>query len=259
MKTKKEMFESNKPNEITEATRVNKYLAESGICSRREADKLVADGKVKIDGETAVMGSKVLPGQKVTVEGQDIKKKDNLILIAFNKPVGIVSTTDRREKDNIIDFIKYPERIFPIGRLDKDSEGLILLTNDGDIVNKILRAGNHHEKEYIVTVNKDITDEFLKAMAGGVPILDTVTKPCKIEKLDRNVFKVILTQGLNRQIRRMCEALGYRVRSLMRVRIMNVRLNHLKTGTYRNLTPKELEELRELIADSSNAPASYRK
>ena len=259
MKTKKEMFESNKPNEITEATRVNKYLAESGICSRREADKLVADGKVKIDGETAVMGSKVLPGQKVTVEGQDIKKKDNLILIAFNKPVGIVSTTDRREKDNIIDFIKYPERIFPIGRLDKDSEGLILLTNDGDIVNKILRAGNHHEKEYIVTVNKDITDEFLKAMAGGVPILDTVTKPCKIEKLDRNVFKVILTQGLNRQIRRMCEALGYRVRSLIRVRIMNVRLNHLKTGTYRNLTPKELEELRELIADSSNAPASYRK
>jgi 23S rRNA pseudouridine2604 synthase len=259
MKTKKEMFESNKPNEITEATRVNKYLAESGICSRREADKLVADGKVKIDGETAVMGSKVLPGQKVTVEGQDIKKKDNLILIAFNKPVGIVSTTDRREKDNIIDYIKYPERIFPIGRLDKDSEGLILLTNDGDIVNKILRAGNHHEKEYIVTVNKDITDEFLKAMAGGVPILDTVTKPCKIEKLDRNVFKVILTQGLNRQIRRMCEALGYRVRSLMRVRIMNVRLNHLKTGTYRNLTPKELEELRELIADSSNAPASYRK
>jgi len=234
--------------------RINKYMAESGMCSRREADKLVADGKVYIDGVQAVMGSKVLPGQKVTVKGQDIKKNEDLVLIAFNKPVGIVSTTDKREKDNIIDYINYGKRIFPIGRLDKESEGLILLTNDGDIVNKILRAGNYHEKEYVVTVNKDITPEFLKAMGSGVPILDTVTRPCKIEQIDKKVFKIILTQGLNRQIRRMCEALGYRVRSLIRIRIMNIKLNHLKSGTYRNLTPKELEELRQMIADSSNAP-----
>ncbi len=240
--------------EPTTGIRINKYMAESGMCSRREADKLVADGKVYIDGVKAVMGSKVLPGQKVTVKGQDIKKNEDLVLIAFNKPVGIVSTTDKREKDNIIDYINYGKRIFPIGRLDKESEGLILLTNDGDIVNKILRAGNYHEKEYVVTVNKDITPEFLKAMSSGVPILDTVTRPCKIEQIDKKVFKIILTQGLNRQIRRMCEALGYRVRSLIRIRIMNIKLNHLKSGTYRNLTPKELEELRQMIADSSNAP-----
>ena len=247
---------SVKPTEADTASgiRINKYMAESGMCSRREADKLVADGKVYIDGVPAVMGSKVLPGQKVTVKGQDIKKNEDLILIAFNKPVGIVSTTDKREKDNIIDYIDYGKRIFPIGRLDKESEGLILLTNDGDIVNKILRAGNYHEKEYVVTVNKDITPEFLKAMSSGVPILDTVTRPCKIEQIDKKVFKIILTQGLNRQIRRMCEALGYRVRSLIRIRIMNIKLNHLKSGTYRNLTPKELEELRQMIADSSNAP-----
>lgn len=240
--------------EPTTGIRINKYMAESGMCSRREADKLVADGKVYIDGVQAVMGSKVLPGQKVTVKGQDIKKNEDLVLIAFNKPVGIVSTTDKREKDNIIDYINYGKRIFPIGRLDKESEGLILLTNDGDIVNKILRAGNYHEKEYVVTVNKDITPEFLKAMSSGVPILDTVTRPCKIEQIDKKVFKIILTQGLNRQIRRMCEALGYRVRQLTRIRIMNIKLNHLKSGTYRNLTPKELEELRQMIADSSNAP-----
>lgn len=240
--------------EPTTGIRINKYMAESGMCSRREADKLVADGKVYIDGVQAIMGSKVLPGQKVTVKGQDIKKNEDLVLIAFNKPVGIVSTTDKREKDNIIDYINYGKRIFPIGRLDKESEGLILLTNDGDIVNKILRAGNYHEKEYVVTVNKDITPEFLKAMSSGVPILDTVTRPCKIEQIDKKVFKIILTQGLNRQIRRMCEALGYRVRSLIRIRIMNIKLNHLKSGTYRNLTPKELEELRQMIADSSNAP-----
>jgi len=257
MKTKKEMFDNKKPQQAAEGTRVNKYLAEAGVCSRREADKAVADGKVLIDGVPAVMGSKVLPGQKVTFNGKEVSKKEDLVLIAFNKPKGIVSTTDRREPDNIIDFIQYPERIFPIGRLDKDSEGLILLTNDGDIVNKILRAGNYHEKEYVVTVNKDITDEFLKAMAGGVPILDTVTRPCKIEKLERNVFKIILTQGLNRQIRRMCEALGYRVRELTRVRIMNIRLGRLKSGVYRNLTPQELEELKDMIAGSSSEPIKY--
>ncbi|MCR5203498.1 MAG: 23S rRNA pseudouridine(2604) synthase RluF [Lachnospiraceae bacterium] len=261
MKAKKEMF-NNKPvtdeNTVSEAgTRINKYLAESGICSRREADKLVSDGKVRIDGELAQMGSKVLPGQKVTVQGKDISKNEDLILIAFNKPVGIVSTTDKREPDNIIDFINYGKRIFPIGRLDKDSEGLILLTNDGDIVNKILRAGNYHEKEYLVTVNKDITPEFIRIMGSGVPILETVTRPCKIEQLDKRQFKIILTQGLNRQIRRMCEALGYRVRALTRVRIMNIRLGHLKSGTWRNLTPKELEELREMISDSSSEPIEY--
>ena len=261
MKTKKEMFD-NKPNTDSASNenagiRINKYLAESGTCSRREADKLVADGKVRIDGEIAVMGSKVLPGQRVTVQGQDIKKNEDLILIAFNKPVGVVSTTDKRDPDNIIDFINYGKRIFPIGRLDKDSEGLILLTNDGDIVNKILRAGNYHEKEYIVTVNKDITQDFLRIMGSGVPILETVTRPCKIEQIDKKVFKIILTQGLNRQIRRMCEALGYRVRALTRVRIMNIRLGHLKTGTWRNLTPKELEELKEMLVDSSSEPIKY--
>ena len=255
MKAKKNLFENiNDNTPSSSGTRINKYLAESGICSRREADKLIADGKVRIDGELAVMGSKVVDGQKVTVNGKDISKNEDLILIAFNKPIGIVSTTDRREPDNIIDFINYGQRIFPIGRLDKESEGLILLTNDGDIVNKILRAGNYHEKEYVVTVNKDITPEFLRIMSSGVPILETVTRPCRIEQIDKKVFKIILTQGLNRQIRRMCEALGYRVRALTRIRIMNIKLNHLKSGTWRNLTPKELEELKEMIADSSNAP-----
>ena len=248
MKTRKDEMDNKTPEAIASGTRINKYLAESGICSRREADRAVESGKVYIDGVKAVMGSKVLPGQKVTFNNKPVVQNQSLVLIAFNKPKGIVSTTDRREPDNIIDFINFPERIFPIGRLDKDSEGLILLTNDGDIVNKILRAGNYHEKEYIVTVNKDITEEFLRAMGNGVPILDTVTRPCKIEKLERNVFKIILTQGLNRQIRRMCEALGYRVRSLTRVRIMNIKLNRLKTGTWRNLTPAELDELKRHIA-----------
>ena len=259
MKAKKNLFENkNDDTPSSSGIRINKYLAESGICSRREADKLIADGKVRIDGELAVMGSKVVDGQKVTVNGKDISKNEDLILIAFNKPIGIVSTTDRREPDNIIDFINYGQRIFPIGRLDKESEGLILLTNDGDIVNKILRAGNYHEKEYVVTVNKDITPEFLRIMSSGVPILETVTRPCRIEQIDKKVFKIILTQGLNRQIRRMCEALGYRVRALTRIRIMNIKLNHLKSGTWRNLSPKELEELKEMIADSSNAPV-YQK
>jgi len=262
MKAKKEMFEvntdtSDKGTQTTPGTRINKFLAESGVCSRREADKAVEAGKVTIDGIPAVMGSKVLPGQKVTYMGKVVSKNEDLILIAFNKPVGIVSTTDKREPDNIIDYINYGKRIFPIGRLDKDSEGLILLTNDGDIVNKILRAGNYHEKEYIVTVNKDITPDFLRIMGNGVPILETVTRPCKIEQIDKRTFKIILTQGLNRQIRRMCEALNYRVRALTRVRIMNIRLNHLKTGSWRNLTPAELEELKNMLADSSSEPINY--
>lgn len=261
MKAKKEMFETA-ANDL--GIRINKYLADSGLCSRREADRAVEEGKVMIDGVVAEMGSRVKPGQSVTYCGKDVNKVDDLILIAFNKPVGIVCTTDRRDPDNIIDFISYPKRIFPIGRLDKDSEGLILLTNDGDIVNKILRSGNFHEKEYVVKVNKDITPEFISDMSKGVEILDqvsgnnVVTRPCTVSQLDRFTFRIILTQGLNRQIRRMCEALGYRVRALQRIRIMNINLGRLKSGTYRNVTELELNKLRELIADSSNTPVSGR-
>lgn len=251
MKAKKEMFETAGE---TKGVRINKYLADAGVCSRREGDAAIEAGLVTIDGEPALMGSRVLPGQTVAYKGKDIKKVEDLVLIAFNKPVGIVCTTDRRDPDNIIDYISYEKRIFPIGRLDKDSEGLILLTNDGNIVNKILRAGNCHEKEYVVKVNKEITPEFLTKMASGVPILDTVTRPCKIEQIDKFTFRIILTQGLNRQIRRMCEALDYRVRALERVRIMNITLGRLKTGTYRNVTDYELEGLKALIADSSNTP-----
>lgn len=257
MKAKKEMFETDRSDL---GIRINKYLADSGICSRRAADQAVAEGKVEIDGIKAEMGSRVLEGQTVTYMGKDISKVEELVLIAFNKPVGIVCTTDRRDPDNIIDFISYSKRIFPIGRLDKDSEGLILLTNDGDIVNKILRSGNFHEKEYIVKVNKDITPEFISAMGNGVEILDQVsgnnviTRKCTVTQIDRFNFRIILTQGYNRQIRRMCEALGYRVRALQRVRIMNINLGRLKSGTYRNLTDLELAKLKELIADSSNAP-----
>lgn len=230
-----------------EGVRINKFLSEAGVCSRREADKHIADGKVKIDGVNAVIGSKVMPGSKVTFYGKPIKNKEKRVLIAFNKPVGIVSTTDPREPDNIVDFVNYPTRIFPIGRLDKDSEGLILLTNDGDIVNLILRERYGHEKEYIVTVNKELTKEFISQMSEGVPILDTVTKPCKIIPIGKNTFRIILTQGLNRQIRRMCEHLGYKVTKLVRVRIMNINLGRLKTGTWRNVTDKELAELNQLI------------
>ncbi len=240
----------------TEEVRINKFLSDTGMCSRREADALVAAGRVLIDGEPARMGSRVLPGQKVTVEGKEAVKEERMVLIVFNKPQGVVCTSDRREPDNIVDFINYGTRIFPIGRLDKDSEGLILLTNNGEIVNKILRAGNEHEKEYIVSVNKPITEEFLRGMAGGVPILDTVTKPCRIEQLDNKTFKIILTQGLNRQIRRMCEYFGYRVCLLNRVRVMNISLGRLKPGTYRNLTENELSELNRLIGESTNASAA---
>ncbi len=239
--------------------RINKYISDAGICSRREADRWIISGKVQIDGEIAVMGSKVTPGQKVTIEGQDVTKNKRMILIAFHKPVGIVCTADKREPDNIVDYIDYGARIFPIGRLDKDSEGLILLTNNGEIVNKILRAGNRHEKEYIVEVNKPITEEFLRGMAGGVPILNTRTKPCLVEQMDKTKFRIVLTQGLNRQIRRMCEYFDYRVRSLLRVRIMNITLGRLKAGTWRNLTERELLELEKLLKDSSNCPAAKNK
>lgn len=235
----------------SDEVRINKYLSEAGVCSRREADRYILEGKVKIDGETAQMGSKVRPGSVVTFMGKPVKKEEKLVLIAFNKPEGVVCTTDPREPDNIIDFISYGMRIYPIGRLDKDSQGLILLTNDGNIVNRILRAENRHEKEYIVTVNKDITPDFVKGMSQGVPILDTVTNPCKIEQMDKKTFRIILTQGLNRQIRRMCEYFGYRVVFLQRVRIMNIRLGRLKLGAWRNVTEKEIEELNQLIKEKS--------
>ncbi len=247
------------PGQKEAGIRINKYLSDAGICSRREADGLIAGGKVTIDGAVAEMGSRVLPGQKVLFEGKTVKKQEKQVIIAFYKPVGIVCTTDTREPDNVIDFLKYPERIYPIGRLDKDSEGLLLLTNDGDIVNKILRAGNHHEKEYLVTVNKPITKEFLKGMSEGVPILDTVTKPCVVEATGKCSFKIILTQGLNRQIRRMCEYFGYRVISLKRVRIMHIMLGRLLPGSYRNLSDAELTRLEEVLKHSSGLPVAEQK
>ncbi len=235
------------------ATRINKYLSEVGFCSRRAADRLIEGGKVTINGEISEIGSKVEEGDQVEVEGQKIIKstKQKNIYLAFNKPIGIVCTTDRRfEPDNIIDFIKYPKRIFPVGRLDKPSEGLIFLTNDGDIVNKILRARNNHEKEYIVSVNHPINKDFIQSMRNGVEILDTITKKCFVKQLGQKTFKIILTQGLNRQIRRMCESLGYTVRSLKRVRIMNIKLD-VPTGKYREFTKEELIELNRLLENSS--------
>ncbi|WP_417857328.1 23S rRNA pseudouridine(2604) synthase RluF [Xanthomarina gelatinilytica] len=231
--------------------RINKFLSEVGYCSRREADKLIEAGRVTINGEIPEMGTKIAPTDVVHVDGKLIKNtKEEFVYLAFNKPVGIVCTTDTRvEKDNIIDFINYPKRIFPIGRLDKPSEGLILLTDDGDIVNKILRASNNHEKEYIVTVDKPISQTFIKHMREGVPILDTITKKCVVEKLGTYEFKIVLTQGLNRQIRRMCEYLNYEVETLKRVRIMNIKLD-IPVGEYRELTAKEFQELSSLLTDS---------
>ena len=237
--------------EESEGIRLNKYLSEIGHCSRRAADRLIEEGRVKINDKQVVMGQKVTPQDRIEVDGvlvEDLQERN--VYLAFNKPVGIVCTTDIRvEKDNIIDYINYPSRIFPIGRLDKPSEGLILLTNDGDIVNNILRARNNHEKEYIVTVNKPITQEFIEKMANGVPILDTITRKCVVEQIHKNQFRIILTQGLNRQIRRMCEYLNYRVVKLKRIRIMNIELN-VGIGKYRDLTKKEFKELQKLIADS---------
>ena len=235
------------------ATRINKYLSEVGFCSRRAADRLIEEGKVTINGEVTEIGSKVEQGDQVEVEGQKIIKstKQKNIYLAFNKPIGIVCTTDRRvESNNVIDFIKYPKRIFPIGRLDKPSEGLIFLTNDGDIVNKILRSKNNHEKEYIVSVNRPINKDFIQSMSNGVEILDTITKNCFVKQLGQKKFKIILTQGLNRQIRRMCESLGYRVKSLKRIRIMNIRLD-VPTGKFREITKEELFELNRLLENSS--------
>ena len=235
------------------ATRINKYLSEVGYCSRRRADRLIEEGKVTINGKVPEIGTKVDDCDLIEVEGKKIEKstKQKKIYLAFNKPVGIVCTTNTEvEPDNIIDFIKYPKRIFPIGRLDKWSEGLIFLTNDGDIVNKILRARNNHEKEYIVSVNRPINKEFIQSMSNGIEILETITKNCFVKQIGAKKFKIILTEGLNRQIRRMCESLGYRVQSLKRVRIMNIKLD-LPVGKYREFTKKELFELDKLLENSS--------
>ena len=234
-------------------TRINKFLSEIGYCSRRAADKLIEQGRVKINGEVPLMGTKISEKDEVSVNGKVVHraKKKKMVYIVFNKPRGIVCTTDRlREKDNIIDYINYPTRIFPIGRLDKPSEGLIFLTNDGDIVNKILRARNNHEKEYEVYVDKPVTKEFVEHMKNGVPILDTITRKCKVKQTGKKTFKIILTQGLNRQIRRMCEYLGYEVKNLKRVRIMNIKLD-IKVGEYRDFTSSELNTLNQLLANSS--------
>ena len=227
-----------------ESISLNKYISSTGICSRREADKWIDAGRVKINGEVARKGNRVFEGDQVTIDGKPLGAKPTHVYIALHKPPGITSTTDLKDKDNIIDFVNHPKRIFPIGRLDKASTGLILLTNDGDIVNQILREENHHEKEYIVRVDKPITAHFLKKMESGVPILGTVTKKCFVEKQSQFVFRIILTQGLNRQIRRMCTALGYKVHSLKRIRIMNIHLGDLKSGKWRDLKKTELNELR---------------
>lgn len=235
-----------------EAVRINKFLGEAGICSRREADRLIAAGQIKVDGIRAELGTKVGPDQEVRMGKRIIREKPRLIVLAVNKPAGIVCTEERRERKSIIRFLNYPARITYVGRLDKDSEGLLLMTNNGDIINKMMRAGNYHEKEYKVTVDKEITEEFLTAMRTGVAILDTVTRPCEVEQIGKYKFRIVLTQGLNRQIRRMCEVLGCQVRSLRRIRIMNIRLGDLKEGQYRELTDQELNELYELIKLSSN-------
>ncbi len=243
---------ANHPDSI----RLNKALSEQGFCSRRQADKLIEQGRVTINGQVATLGDRVMPADTVLVDGESSQKKSADVFIAFNKPVGITCTTDKSIAGNIISFINHPERVFHVGRLDKPSEGLIFLTNNGDIVNKILRAGNSHEKEYIVTVDRLITPDFIKRMAGGLPILNTVTKKCHVEQISRYVFKIILVQGLNRQIRRMCEYLGYNVTSLKRVRIMNITLDGIQTGTWRDLTPKELQEIETAVSGSSKVSAA---
>ena len=238
----------------SEPVRLNKYLSEAGVCSRREADRLIETGRVTVDGQRAQTGMRIVPGQVVKVGNKVVSKQDEMIVLAVNKPRGIVCTEERRERDSIVRFLNYPVRVTYIGRLDKDSHGLLLMTNNGDIINKMMRAANKHEKEYKVTVDKEITEDFLKKMAAGVPILDTVTRPCTVKKIGKYTFSIILTQGLNRQIRRMCEALGYEVKDLLRVRVMNITLDGLKDGQYRKLTDQELNELYDQLKDSSALP-----
>jgi len=235
---------------------LNKFISETGFCSRRQADELIEAGRVTLNGQTAQKGNRATEKDKVLIDGKPLPAAPELVYIALHKPVGIICTTDTNIKNNIISFVRHEKRIFPVGRLDKPSEGLILLTNDGEIVNKILRAGNQHEKEYLVTVDKPITKDFLQKMAAGVPILDTITRPCQIVKEDKCVFRIILTQGLNRQIRRMCEYLGYEVQRLMRLRIMNIWLDDLPVGKWRNLRRDELKTLNANLANSSKLSAA---
>lgn len=242
-----------------EPIRLNKYLSEAGVCSRREADRLIESGRVTVDGKRAGMGMKVMPGQNVKVGNRRVSRNDEMVVLAVNKPKGIVCTEERRERNSIVRFLDYPIRITYVGRLDKDSRGLLIMTNNGDIINKMMRSGNKHEKEYKVTVDKAVTSDFLRKMSSGVTILDTVTRPCKVEKIGKYTFTIILTQGLNRQIRRMCEALGYEVKDLVRTRIMNIELGRLKEGEYRKLTDKELNCLYEQIKDSSNETVKGRE
>ena len=244
-----------------EGIRINKFLSEAGVCSRREADRQIEAQNVTIDGRIAVTGDRVLPGQTVLFCGKPVTKEEEMILLAFHKPVGIVCTAEKREKNNVIDYINYPKRIYPVGRLDKDSEGLLLLTNNGDIVNKMMRAGNRHEKEYIVTVNKPVTDFFVRGLSGGVPLVElgTTTRPCRVEKIGKKQFRIVLTQRMNRQIRRMSLYFVYRVEKLVRVRIMNIRLGDLPVGTYRNITEEEYAQLKKLTAHSSNQPIRNKK
>lgn len=233
-----------------EPVRLNKYLSEAGVCSRREADRLIESGKVTVDGRPARTGMRIISGQVVKVGKRIVSKQDDMVVLAVNKPKGIVCTEEKREKNSIVRFLNYPVRVTYVGRLDKDSRGLLLMTNNGDIINRMMRAANRHEKEYKVTVDHEITPEFLKRMAEGVPILNTVTRPCKVKQIGKYTFSVILTQGLNRQIRRMCQALGYEVKDLLRVRVMNICLDGLKEGQYRTLSDRELDELYEMIKDS---------
>ena len=237
---------------MQEKERLKKVLRESGACSRRVADRLIEPGAVTVTGEPAVTGMRVSEEDTVLVKGKKIRKKEEMVLLLMNKPRGLICTAQTREKPNIIEYLNYPVRVYPVGRLDKESEGLLLLTNNGDLVNRIMRAGNFHEKEYRVWVDRPIDQEFIKKMSGGVPILNTVTRPCKVRKTGKNTFSIILTQGLNRQIRRMCEYLGYQVKRLVRVRIMNLRLNGIETGAYRRITDQEYRELQELLKDSTS-------
>lgn len=249
------MVQGFRKEKIVGEIRLNKYLSDAGVCSRREADRLIEEGKVLVDGQKAVQGMKVLPSQHIEVKGNAIKREQEMVLLAVHKPRGIVCTTDKRWGDQTIyDLMNYPKRIFSIGRLDKDSEGLLLMTNNGDILNKIMRAGNYHEKEYLVTVDREIKEDFIKKMAAGVYLkeLDVKTRPCRVELAGRCQFRIILTQGLNRQIRRMSEACGYRVTRLVRTRIMNIELGSLKAGEYRSLTRKELAALKEQLKYSSS-------
>lgn len=236
-----------------DSIRLNKAISDSGYCSRRQADALIEQGKVTVNGSLSNLGDRIMPDDEIRVNGQLITENEALVYLALNKPVGITCTTDTRIKGNVVDFIGHKERIFHIGRLDKPSEGLLLMTNDGDIVNKILRAGNEHEKEYLVKVDRPITDDFIQRMQNGIPILDTITKKCTVEKISRFVFRIVLVQGLNRQIRRMCEYLEYEVVELKRIRIMNIELGKLPIGKWRDLSAEELEGLRKGIKDSENS------